>query len=233
MKKTISLIAVLALAAAPGAFAGSASREENIGVGTGAIVGAIAGGPVGFIVGAAFGAKIGDSLHKKNDVIDTMSAALDDARGDLRSLDSDYESLSAELRRMQQVSRPELVSLLQAGIAMDLLFRTDEHVLADTTADRLAALAATLATLADVQVRLDGFADERGAADYNLRLSEQRVDFVREQLIQAGVDPARIMVAAHGEAAAQDASADSYALERRVSLTLFIDDAEALAQLPD
>ena len=233
MKQSIFLIAVISLVAAPGAFAGSASREENIGVGSGALVGAIAGGPVGLIVGAAFGAKLGDTLHKKNESIETISAALDSARGDIRSLNSDYDSLSADLRRMQQLSRPELVSLMQAGIAMDLLFRTDEHVLADTTAERLASMAATLAAMKDIQVRLDGFADERGAADYNFKLSEQRVDFVREQLIAAGVHPSRIEVVAHGEVAAQDASADSYALERRVSLTLFIAAAEAVAQLPD
>ncbi len=233
MKKIVSLIAILSLVAAPGAFAGNASREENIGVSSGALVGAIVGGPAGFIAGAAFGAKLGDTLHQKNESIDTMSAALEAAREDTRSLNSDYDSVSAELRRLQQVSRPELVSLLQAGIAMDLLFRTDEYVLADTTGERLATLAATLASMTDVRVRLDGFADERGAADYNYKLSEQRVDFVREQLIAAGAHPSRIAAAAHGEVAAQDASADSYALERRVSLTLFIDNAESVAHLPD
>ena len=233
VQKIISLIAIISMLTAPSVFAASASREENIGVGSGAIVGAVAGGPVGFIVGAALGARLGDTLHRKNESIESMSAELDDTRSDMRSLNSDFESVSTELKRMRQVSRPELVSLLQAGIAMDLLFRTDEHVLADTTGDRLASLAATLASMSDIQVRLDGFADERGAADYNYKLSEQRVDFVRGQLIAAGVHPSRIQVAAHGEAAAQDATADSYALERRVSLTLFIDDTQAVAQLPN
>ena len=36
-----------------------------------------------------------------------------------------------------------------------------------------------------------------------------------------------------GEAPAQDSTVDSYALERRVSVTLFIDDTPSLAQLPD
>lgn len=233
MKKFVSLIAILSFIVPQGASAGNASREERIGVGSGALVGAIVGGPVGFIVGAAFGAKLGDTLHKKNESIDTMSVALDVARDDVRSLNSEYDAANAELQRLQQVSQLELVNLLRAGIAMDLLFRTDEHVLADTTGGRLATLAATIATMTDVRVRLDGFADERGDADYNYKLSEQRVDFVRERLIAAGVHPSRIAVAAHGEATAQDTSVDSYALERRVSLTLFIDDTESVAHLPD
>ena len=52
----------------------------------------------------------------------------------------------------------------------------------------------------------------------------ESVEFVRDQLVAAGIHPSRIQVTAHGEAPAQDASADSYALERRVSMTLFIGD---------
>jgi outer membrane protein OmpA-like peptidoglycan-associated protein len=233
MYKTISSIAVFALLVAPAAHAASSAREENIGVGSGAIIGAIAGGPVGFIVGAALGARLGDTMHKKNTSLKTMSASLDDAREDLHNLNTDYAALSAEIEHLQRVARPELVSMLQAGINMDLLFRTGEHALADTTGDRLASLAATLATMNDIKVRLDGFADERGDEAYNYNLSAQRVEFVRNQLVAAGVHPSRIQFAAHGEAPAQDASADSYALERRVSLTLFIDGAQSVAQLPN
>jgi outer membrane protein OmpA-like peptidoglycan-associated protein len=146
-----------------------------------------------------------------------------------RALNSNLDSLSAELERLRAVDRPELVSLMQAGIAMDLLFRTDEHVLADTTGGRLAELAAELAAMSDLRVQLDGFADARGDLDYNLRLSQKRVEFVREQLVAAGVDPSRIRVSAHGEAPAQDESVDSYALERRVSLKLFIDSSRPFA----
>jgi outer membrane protein OmpA-like peptidoglycan-associated protein len=85
----------------------------------------------------------------------------------------------------------------------------------------------------DIRVQLDGFADERGDSDYNLHLSQKRVDFVREQLISAGIDPSRIRASAHGEAPAQDDTVDSYALERRVSLKLFIDNSPSFASNPD
>ena len=199
----------------------------------GPLVGAIAAGPVGFMVGAAFGAKIGDKMHEKNESIDALESSLDDSQDDLRALNSSYDTVSAELEHMQQVARPELVSMLQAGIAMDLLFRTDEYVLADTTGARLAALAATLASMPDIKVQLDGFADERGDETYNQNLSAQRVEFVRDQLVAAGIHPSRIQVSAHGESPAQDSSIDSFALERRVSLTLFIDDSQSFAQLPN
>jgi outer membrane protein OmpA-like peptidoglycan-associated protein len=87
--------------------------------------------------------------------------------------------------------------------------------------------------MSGLRVQLDGFADERGDPDYNQRLSQQRVDHVREQLIAAGVDPARIRATAHGEVAAADDAPDSYALERRVSLKLFIDDSPSFAANPE
>lgn len=233
MRKTTLVIIATSIVAAPAAFADSSSREENIGVGSGAVIGAIAGGPVGFFIGAAVGARIGDTMRQKNDSIDSMSASLDSANKDLQLLNRSYDSLSAQFDHLQQVSRPELVGMLQAGIAMDLLFRTDEHALTDTTGNRLASLAATLATLPELKVQLDGFADERGDASYNHALSAQRVEFVREQLLAAGIHPSRIQSSAHGEAPAQDTSPDSYALERRVSLTLFIDDAQSVAQIPN
>jgi len=233
MRHVISIILVLVLATTSPAFADDASREEKVGVGAGAVVGALAGGPVGFIIGAAVGARIGDTLDQKSTSIDTLTGSLDDSHKDVteleydvRVLNRDVDTLSAELQQLRETDRPELINLMQAGIAMDLLFRTDEYALADTTGGRLAELARTVSAMPDMRVQLDGFADERGDADYNLRLSKKRVDFVREQLISAGIHPSRIRVAAHGEAPAQDESADSYALERRVSLKLFIENAD-------
>ena len=240
MRKTIAALSIITLCAATPAFAASASGEEKIGVGSGALVGAAAGGPVGFIIGAAIGARIGDKIHQKNTRIDSFGASLDGSRRDVAALESEVDTLndsldavSARLARYQSIDRPALVNLMQAGIAMDLLFRTDEHVLADTTGARLAELAGSVASLRDLRVQLDGFADERGDADYNLELSQKRVEFVRDQLIAAGIDPARIRIAAHGEMPAQDDSVDSYALERRVSLKLFIDDSPSFASNPD
>lgn len=223
MRNIVTIILIIAVAAAAPVAKAKASKEENIGVGSGVVIGALAGGPVGAIIGAALGAKVGDSMHRKNQEIDTLNGSLDESRKNADALGSDIRALNAELKRYEEIDRPQLISLMQAGIAMDLLFRTDEYVLADTTGDRLARLASDVAQMNDVYVRLDGFADERGDADYNFALSQKRVEFVRDQLIAAGIHPSRIEVTAHGESPAQDDSIDSYALERRVALTLFID----------
>jgi len=233
MRYTVFVISVIALLSATPVLAADSPKEERIGVGTGAVIGAAAGGPVGFIIGAAIGAKIGDKMHKKNESIDSLSVSLDDSRDQVASLNKDIDTLGSEIERIQQVTHPEAVNLLQAGIAMDLLFRTDEYTLADTTGGRLAELAGMLATMPDIRIQLDGFADERGDKDYNLVLSQKRVEFVRDQLVAAGIDAARIQTSAYGEATAQNPDVDSYALERRVNMTVFIDNSPSFASNPD
>ena len=239
MRRTISVITALSLATmAPIAAQAAMSKQEKIGVGSGAIVGVAAAGPVGLIVGAAVGAYLGDKANRKNEEIESLSAELAASRSDvvslerdLRRMDRNLDALSAELQ--QRDSSPEVARLLQAGIAMDLLFRTDESVLVDTTGSRLHELGTTVAAMPDIRVQLDGFADERGDELYNQKLSEQRVNFIRDQLVAAGVDASRITATAHGESPAQDDTVDSYALERRVSLRLYTDDVTSFAANPE
>lgn len=238
--KNLAIAILACLIATPALAEGTTSKRESIGLGVGGIIGAVAGGPVGFIVGAAVGAKLGDEFHKKNTAVTTLSDSLVSSRKKITALEksvaalnSDIDSLGADLQRMQAVARPELLTLMQAGIEMDLLFRTDEHVLGITTDTKLRELAANLSTMPDIYIQLDGFADERGDADYNHRLSAQRAEYVRDVLVSNGVAESRIKLAAHGESPAADDNPDSFALERKVSLTLFVEETPSFASNPD
>jgi outer membrane protein OmpA-like peptidoglycan-associated protein len=229
---------LLCLGAAP-AFAGGPSTEEKAGVGIGAVVGALAGGPAGAIVGAAVGARLGDEFSVRNRKVDTLSASLAGSNSKIAGLERDIRSLKGEvrtrddeLRQARALAQPELLSLLQAGIEMDLLFRTDEDVLAESTGNKLSQLAASLVANPDVRVQLDGYADERGDADYNQKLSVRRVEHVRDVLLNAGIPEGRISINAHGESAASEQTPDSFALERKVSLTLYVGDTPAFASNP-
>jgi outer membrane protein OmpA-like peptidoglycan-associated protein len=241
MRTKLTVISVVAcLAAGPVLAADKASKQETIGVGMGATVGALAGGPIGFLVGAAIGAKLGDEFHRKDVEVKTLDSSLKSSRSRVSELEQNVESLNAgidrlnsDLQRMHAAARPELLSLLKAGIEMDLLFRTGEYVLPDSTRVTLGELAASLAAMPDVRLQLDGYADTRGDSAYNQNLSVQRAEFVRQVLQENGVPDERIELTAHGESRAVDETADSYALERRVSLTLFLQDPPALAANPD
>jgi outer membrane protein OmpA-like peptidoglycan-associated protein len=217
----------------------AASREENIGVGVGATLGGIAGGPLGAMLGVAVGARLGEAFHFKQEEIERLAGDLRasttqvaDLEQALAGLESATHQLSIELQDAYANNHAEYLELLQAGIEMDLLFRTNEDVLSAGVKDRLAALAEVLAGLPAVNISIEGYADERGASDYNLALSERRAANVQDLLVYHGVDPARIFLKARGEVPAAMADPDGYALERRVSMKLFVGDAPALAANP-
>lgn len=237
IRKTLVAGLILGIAATP-AFAEGSSKEETAGVGVGAILGGVAGGPAGAVIGAAIGARLGDNYHRKKDEITRLNASLDGSRSKVSDLERNIVALKGEIRNKEsqlaqshELARPEIVALLQTGIEMDLLFRTDAHVLADDTGQRLRALAASLAANPDIRIRLDGFADERGNAEYNQALSGKRADHVRDLLVANGVPGDRITVNAHGESPASSQDLDGYAMERRVSLTLYLGDAPAVASI--
>lgn len=240
MQFRIVFLAALLCSTSAVAYAdGRASKQETTGAGAGLLIGAAAGGPVGAILGAAMGAKLGDTLHSRSERAASLNADLQGAEArivelerDVSALDRSNEALNADMQKLEALATPELIALLQAGIEMELLFRTDEDVLNDTTRARVSQLAAALGSLPDIVIRLDGFADERGDAEYNQGLSLRRVEGVRDVLVAAGVPSSRIQVHAHGEAESADDSADSYALERKVSVKLFVDDARAFASSP-
>jgi len=236
--KSLIALLVLGIGTAP-AMAENASREEATGVGVGAVIGGVAGGPVGAIFGAAIGAKIGDEFHQKKENISSLNDSLEDSQlrvgtleQDIRALQGEVAARDVDLREARDLARPELLALLKAGIEMDLLFRTDEDVLSDATGSKLEQLARSLTRNQDVRIRLDGFADERGDEQYNQALSVRRAEYVRDLLVAAGVPNDRITVNAHGESPAAEQTVDSFALERRVSLTLYIQDAPSFASNP-
>ncbi|NOX69902.1 MAG: OmpA family protein [Gammaproteobacteria bacterium] len=240
MRIHTGVFGVIACFAVGSAFAAEpASREEHVGISSGLVVGAVVGGPVGALLGSAVGAKLGDVFGRRKEQVAALSDDLEGSRARVRelqqsvaALNGDIDSLGGDLERMRSVARPELLSLLQAGIEMDLLFKTDEYVLTESTDKRLNDLAASLAAMPDVFVKLDGYADERGDANYNQDLSIRRVEHVRDVLIINGVPEGRIQMDAHGETPSADGNVDSYALERKVSLVLFIDESPSFAANP-
>jgi peptidoglycan-associated lipoprotein len=82
------------------------------------------------------------------------------------------------------------------------------------------AHAAYLAANAEVAIRLEGHADERGSREYNLALGERRALAVRKQLVLLGASAGQVSAVSYGEERpVSDGSYDeSYALNRRVEI---------------
>lgn len=81
----------------------------------------------------------------------------------------------------------------------------------------LDAQAAWLLRHPGLAVTVEGHADDLGPGDYNLQLSQQRAEAVRQRLVEAGVTAERVRTEGHGRAhlVADCASASCAAQNRR------------------
>jgi peptidoglycan-associated lipoprotein len=81
----------------------------------------------------------------------------------------------------------------------DMFFDYDSYDLRPDAQTAAAQAAAFLVQHPDVRILIGGYADERGSAEYNLALGENRANAAKTGLVTAGVAPARIRVISYGK----------------------------------
>jgi outer membrane protein OmpA-like peptidoglycan-associated protein len=104
-----------------------------------------------------------------------------------------------------------------------ILFDTDQAHVHHASWPILRKLAAFIQDHPDIeQVDITGHADERGAEEYNLRLSQARAAAVRERLVRFGVAPERLTTIGYGEARprAEGHSENDWRQNRRVEFII-------------
>lgn len=100
-----------------------------------------------------------------------------------------------------EVARAENAGTQPARLALrPILFEFDRATLSPGAQQMLGNELAQRLRLATA-IRVTGHADPLGAPAYNLRLSRERAEAVRERLVALGIDPSRVDVAAAGSAA--------------------------------
>jgi outer membrane protein OmpA-like peptidoglycan-associated protein len=199
----------------------NASKQETIGLGSGAVIGAAAGGPIGFVVGAAFGGWLGDRFHHEKSGRLTAENRHADAETRAATLETRLSGnerraarLAADLERERLAHREDL----QQALAIEVFFRTEDSALPGDTEERLAQLAQFIAPMDGALIHLEGHADGRGDEQYNAELSAARAGAVRDALVRGGLPAERIVVHAAGETGATAVDVDGMALERRVQM---------------
>lgn len=188
------------------------TKEEGVGMGSGAAIGAVVGGPIGAFVGLIVGGIVGDSVGTAS-------------RADLHAKQLEQELIDTRValaKASESTGGDEMLDRLAEQLHADVMFRTGSADIDSQVAAKLEALGALLAAHGQLEIQLNGFADPRGTPEQNLELSLRRADAVREALIRGGVTPEQIRLSAHGEdltTAAKD-DIEAYAWERRVSLAI-------------
>lgn len=87
----------------------------------------------------------------------------------------------------------------RVNVADRVYFDLDSHEIRADARPRLDAQAAWLRQYPNVQIRIEGNADERGTREYNIALGSRRAEAVRSYLIAAGIAFSRIDVISYGK----------------------------------
>jgi outer membrane protein OmpA-like peptidoglycan-associated protein len=200
--------------------------QEPAGFVTGAVIGGFAAGPVGAVVGAGLGTWLGNRVHRAGEArkAEAQVASLKSDKSETnRALTARLDQLAHSVEAAQEGkdadARVEAAKVLD-GLQGDILFRTGSADIPEETSHEIETLAGVLAKSPALTVRLDGYADPRGTADGNMKLSEERANAVRDLFLAAGVREDALEVNAYGKSQSTAEDSDGYALERRVRLTL-------------
>ena len=183
-------------------------RGAGIGAAAGAAAGAVIGHQSGHrtegaIIGAAAGALLGGAIGTR--------------------LDKQAEELAAiaETRRTEQ-------GLIVTLASNKIQFAVNSSEVQPASRDVLIELATIIKNYPEDVILITGHTDSDGAADYNLKLSEMRANAVGDILVAGGVPAETVAARGYGETQpiASNDTAEGKALNRRVELTITIDESK-------
>ena len=115
----------------------------------------------------------------------------------------------------------EGVKYLADGVPDRVFFATNESILTTASRETLRAQAAWLRKNSDINVVLEGHADERGTREYNLALGERRANAAKDYLMTYGISSDRISVLSYGKERPVDSGSNPLAWSKnRRSVTV-------------
>lgn len=115
--------------------------------------------------------------------------------GDIASLSS---SGGISARQRSEITKEEKAAI-EAGL-LDVFFGYDQWALSDAGMEALNHDAQWLKDHPGAVMKVEGHADERGTADYNLVLGDKRAKAARSYLIESGVGPKQLAIVSYGKA---------------------------------
>lgn len=207
------------------------------GMGAGAATGVVIAGPAGLLIGGLIGALIGsnqpvneqaDSLTVTEFGSSTPVATISNDSDQLAVVDDSDTEKSIQLAQIGPINtaienqndpaEEKLMNILVTDLSLDVYFRSGSTDIEKFYPARLSAIADLINSMDKLELHLDGYTDRRGDKSQNIALANERVEKVRQQLIDAGVEDNRIVSKAFGEIKMVSAAGDldAYTFDRKV-----------------
>ena len=115
----------------------------------------------------------------------------------------------------------DTIEYLASGVPDRVFFATNESVLTTASRETLRKQAAWLRKNSNINIVLEGHADERGTREYNLALGERRANAAKDYLMTYGISSDRISVLSYGKERPVDSGSNPLAWSKnRRSVTV-------------
>ncbi|TQV84519.1 OmpA family protein [Aliikangiella coralliicola] len=236
MKKAIVISTLVAAAIVnSGQAHAEASKEENVGFASGAIAGAALGGPIGLIIGAATGAILGEQVEKAND-LEEVKQELSDSINREKQLSQEIAMIQENMEFEHSSTNTDKSAIdsqwMTEGLTLNVMFTTNSSELSDNDFANVRKLSALMVKFPELNIQLDGYSDPRGTKASNLKLSQHRVNAVKQAFETYGISADRVIAKAHGEVSGTgiEGNMDAYAMARKVSVNFVTQTDELVAQ---
>ena len=120
-------------------------------------------------------------------------------------------------RRAAEAERQRLIREARATLEAMVFFDYDMSEIRDDAQTALRAKVDILRASPQVQIRIEGHADERGSTEYNMALGNRRAEAIRQFLVGFGLAENRFEIVSFGEGRplAQGSNEESWARNRR------------------
>jgi outer membrane protein OmpA-like peptidoglycan-associated protein len=167
-------------------------------------------------------ASLEESLtQRRSEQLTETRENLADERQMRRDAEERAQRASAELSPIADVKQDERGTVIT--LSGSVLFASDQTTLLPAAQRRLEKVAKALQDSGpNTQIVVEGHTDSRGSPDYNLELSAQRAQQVRDFLVSRGIEPDRIRAQGLGltRPVATNTTAEGRANNRRVEIVV-------------
>ncbi len=169
-------------------------------------------------------------------------AEADKARAQQQAAEAAAAAAAQQEADMREKLKQQLNSVLQTqesarGLIVnmsDVLFAFNKYELKPDAQIKLAKISGILLTYPNLKVQVEGYTDNIGSDEYNLKLSEERASTVQAFLVEQGVQPGSVTSQGYGKASpvADNATNAGRAANRRVSMVVSGDAIGVQQQTP-
>jgi outer membrane protein OmpA-like peptidoglycan-associated protein len=152
------------------------------------------------------------------------------ARAQQQAAEAAAAAAAQQESQMREKLKQQLNSVLQTqesarGLIVnmsDVLFAFNKYELKSDAQIKLAKISGILLTYPNLKVQVEGYTDNIGSDEYNLKLSQERAATVQAFLVEQGVQPGSVSAQGYGKAdpVADNATSAGRAANRRVSLVV-------------